>query len=126
MSYTEHGISFGINRINEKFYMNMRIIGKLTHADYKIMIPMLENAIKDVKEPKIDALIDMTEFEGWELRAAWDDLKLGVKHNREFSKIALLGNKKWEKIAAKVSNWFTSGEIKFFEDKQKAFAWLEI
>ena len=125
MTYTEHGISFGISRINDNFYMKMKIIGKLTHNDYEIMIPMLEDAIKDVKQAKIKAIVDMTEFEGWELRAAWDDFKLGLKHNREFSKIALIGNKSWEKIAAKVSNWFMSGEVKYFENLQEALEWLE-
>lgn len=125
MLYSEHGLSFGINRIFYKFYLKIKIVGKLKHADYEVMVPMLEDAIKDVREPEIRTLVDVTEFEGWELRAAWDDLKLGVKHNREFKKIALLGNKNWEKVAATVSNWFISGESKYFEDKQEALNWLE-
>ena len=124
MSIEEHGLSFGITRFGDDFYMTITILGKLTHEDYEMMVPMLENAIQDVKEPHIRALVDMRNFEGWELRAAWDDLKLGIKHNREFSKIALLGNKDWEKLAAQVANWFTSGEIKYFEDKTEAINWL--
>ena len=125
MSNTEHGLSFGITRINDRFYMDIKVIGKLAHSDYEIMMPMLENALEGVKDPKIKTLVDLREFDGWELRAAWDDLKLGIKHNREFSKIALLGNKNWEKMAAKVSNWFTSGEINYFEDRNEALTWLK-
>ncbi len=124
MSRAEHGISIGISRVNDDFYMSIDICGKLTHADYEIMVPMLENAIKDVREPKIKAIVDMIDFEGWELRAAWDDLKLGVKHNREFFRIALVGNKNWGKIAAKISNWFISGEIQYFEKRQEGLDWL--
>jgi len=125
MSIQEHGLSFGINRVNDNLYMNMKVIGKLSHDDYEIMIPMLEKAIRDIRQPVIRAIVDLTELEGWELRAAWDDLKLGLRHNREFEKVALLGNRNWEKVAARVSNWFTSGEIRYFEDRQEALAWLE-
>jgi hypothetical protein len=126
MSLNEHGLSYGISRINNDFFMNMKIVGKLTHADYEMMIPMLENSIKDVKDPNIKIIVDMTDFEGWEMRAAWDDLKLGIKHNQEFSKIALIDNKKWEEVMAKVSNWFIGGEIQYFENRQDGLSWLDL
>ncbi len=125
MSIKEHGLTFGITRYDGDFYMNIRIKGKLTHEDYQLMVPMLEQAIKDVKNPHIKVLVDMRKFKGWELRAAWDDMKLGIKHNQEFSKIALLGNKNWEKLAAKVTNWFSCGEVEYFENKAKALSWLQ-
>ena len=125
MTIKEHGLSFGITRINNKFYMKMKALGKLTHEDYEIMVPMLEDAIKDVKDPAIKALVDLRDFEGWELRAAWDDLKLGLKHGKEFKKIALIGNQNWESIAATIGNWFSSGEMKYFEDDEEAVNWIE-
>ena len=85
---------------------------------------MLESALAEVKQPKIKALIDATELEGWEVRAAWDDLKLGLKHGNEFERIAIYGNKKWQEIGAKVGSWFISGEVKYFESKEEAVDWL--
>lgn len=76
--------------------MSFKAIGKLTHHDYEMMMPMIDSTLEGVKEPGINAFIDMTELEGWELRAAWDDFKLGMKHGSEFNKIALLGNRRWE------------------------------
>jgi len=32
----------------------------------------------------------MTELQGWELRAAWDDFKIGLKHGGDFEKVAHL------------------------------------
>jgi len=126
MPGSEHGVSCGISRINNSFFMSIKIVGKLTHADYEMMVPMLENAIKDVKEPNIKVIVDMINFEGWEIRAAWDDLKLGIKHNHDFSKIALIGNKKWEEVMAKVSNWFISGDIQYFDNRQDGLSWLDL
>ena len=43
-----------------------------------------------VTGPKIQVLFDMTELQGWELRAAWDDFKIGLKHGGDFEKVAQL------------------------------------
>lgn len=122
----EHGLSIGFHRINDELYMKMIIKGKLTHDDYKIITPLFENALLGIKKPKIKALIDARDFKGWDLHAAWDDLKLGLKHSSQFTQIAYVGTKKWENYMIKVSDWFTSGEIRFFEDISDAMLWLDI
>jgi len=53
---------------------------------------MIDSALAKVKAPKVKVLIDGTELEDWEPRAAWDDFKLGLKHGNEFVKIAIYGN----------------------------------
>ena len=121
---TEHGISIGINQLNEVFYIRLDLKGKLTHEDYKIMIPLIEEAIKNTPHPKIKILVNALHLTGWEMQAAWDDLKFGLKHNKEFEKIAYVGNKTWEEYGIKLSNWFTSGELKYFEDESEAKRWL--
>lgn len=80
--------------------------------------------LESVSEPNVNVLIDGSELEGWELKAAWDDFKLGLKHGNEFSKIAIFGNKKWQEYISKIGSWFISGEIKYFEDADDALGWL--
>ncbi len=120
----EHGVSIGISRVGEAFFLKLKIHGKLTHEDYAMMIPMIENALVGVKEPEIRVLVDARDFEGWELQAAWDDLKFGLRHNKEFSKLAFVGDKSWEKYSIKISNWFMSGDMRYFEDIEDAITWL--
>jgi hypothetical protein len=124
MKIVRHGLSVGFEHSGHGIYMTLKVSGKLRHEDYEIMVPLLESAIEGIKHPEIKALIDATELQGWEMRAAWDDLKLGLRHGREFKKIALLGNKEWQKYASKVGSWFISGEIKYFEDASAALGWL--
>jgi len=124
MKMTQHGISIGIERVNDEFMLTLSINGKLKHSDYETIVPMLESAIAGVEKPKIKALVDMRNFDGWELRAAWDDLKLGLKHGREFTKIAMIGNKKWKEYAAQIGSWFIAGDIKYFENEGDACNWL--
>ncbi len=124
MKSVRHGLSVGIDRIGRHFFLHMKIAGRLTHDDYQIMVPMLESAISGIKHPHINALVDITELEGWDLRAAWDDLKLGFMHGGEFDKIAVVGNKRWMKLATAVGSWFLTGNAEFFSDRDNAVSWL--
>ncbi len=120
----EHSISIGISHVDEAFFLKISVKGTLTHEDYEKMIPMVENALIGVEEPKIKVLVDAREFQGWDMRAAWDDFKFGLKHNKEFTKLAFVGSKEWEAYSIKISNWFMSGEMKYFEDIEQAMLWL--
>ncbi|WP_027872945.1 STAS/SEC14 domain-containing protein [Spongiibacter marinus] len=124
MKVEKHGLSIGIDRVGEAFFLSLKAQGKLTHEDYEIITPMIDGALQKVESPKVKALIDGTELEGWELRAAWDDLKLGLKHGSEFEKIAIVGNKRWQERLSKVGGWFISGEVQYFENENEALAWL--
>ncbi len=124
MEKKEHCVSIGISHVGDSFFLKIVVKGKLTHKDYEKMIPVLENAIIGIEEPKIKVLVDAREFDGYNLQAAWDDLKFGLKHNKEFTKLAFVGDKKWEEYGVKISSWFMSGELKYFEDIESAVGWL--
>ena len=126
MSNSRHGLTIGLERVDSEFYLTMKAVGKLTHEDYEIITPIIDSALAGVKKPKIKALFDGTEMEGWKLRAAWDDFKIGLKHGNEFEKIAIYGNKNWQEIAAKIGTWFISGEVKYFESYDEALVWLSV
>ncbi len=125
MDITRHGLFIGIERIGSDFFLSLKAVGKLTHEDYETITPMINSALEGVKNPKIRLLFDGTEMESWELRAAWDDFKLGLKHGRKFEKIAIYGNKNWQGIGTKVGSWFVPGETRYFEHYTDAIRWLQ-
>lgn len=125
METKRHGLSVGIERVGDEFFLSLKAQGKLTHEDYETINPLVDYALEGIKDPKIKAFIDGSELEGWTLHAAWDDFKFGLKHGNEFEKIAIFGNKKWQEGSSKLASWFVSGEVKFFNDADDAFAWLK-
>ena len=124
MSVQRHGITIGIERINSDFFLTLKLSGKLSHEDYEKITPMLDSALMTVKQPHIKALVDVTELKGWELRAAWDDFKLGLNYGTQFVKIAIYGNQNWLAMATKIGSWFVSGEAKYFDNEAGALVWL--
>jgi SpoIIAA-like len=120
-----HGLSIGIERVERKFFLTLKAVGKLTHENYNAINPLIDAALDGVKDPKVTVFIDGSELEGWELRAAWDDVRLGLRHGNEFSKIATFGNKKWQERTAKIASWFVSGDVKDFDESAEALNWLQ-
>jgi hypothetical protein len=99
--------------------------GKLTDADYQRFVPEFERLAK--QHGKIRVLFELSQFHGWEARAAWDDLKLGVKHFRDIERLALVGENKWQKWMAEFCKPFTTAQVRYFDrsDAEQARAWIE-
>jgi len=98
--------------------------GKLTHEDYMVMIPMIEQAMKSIPNVKVNMLLNALDFQGWELEAAWDDFKFGMEYKDTFLKIAIVGREKWQEYIAKMGDWFMHGEVKFFYELDDAKEWI--
>jgi len=108
--------------------ITLKATGTLTHEDYEVMVPMLEQAIQAIKaipNTKVNMLLDATEFTGWQAQAAWDDFKFGMTYKDIFLKIAIVGTKEWQEYLAKMGNWFMDGEVKFFYDLDEATTWIK-
>lgn len=121
----KHGLNIGIEKVGSDIFLSLKAVGTLTHEDYKLITPMIDAALNEVKNPKIHVIFDAIELEGWELRAAWDDFKIGLKHGNVFEKIAIYTKSDWMKIATKLGSWFISGEVKYFESYDEALEWLK-
>jgi len=120
----EHGISVAIKRNKKRLFIEIIMLGKLTHEDYQIFVPIVDKALKEAKKIEADLLVDMRDFKGWEFLAAWDDFKFGVKHRNAFDRMAIIGNKKWEEASSGMMSHLMKGKVKFFKEREKALSWL--
>jgi hypothetical protein len=113
-----------LSRGNDKI-LGFKLSGKLHDEDYKTFVPAIDAAV--AKHGKIRMLAKMHDFHGWDAHALWDDIKFSTTHCTEVEKIALVGEKSWEKWMASVCKPFTMAKIEYFDagDIDKAWAWLE-
>jgi polyribonucleotide nucleotidyltransferase len=72
-------------------------------------------------------LLEMSDFHGWELGAAWEDTKFTFRHFNDISRIAMVGDRTWEKGMSTFCKAFTKAEIRYFDsgEKEKAIQWIE-
>jgi hypothetical protein len=101
--------------------LGFKVSGKLTDEDYKAFVPQIEKIIQEFG--RISLLLELDDFHGWDLGAAWDDFKFGLKHNKDLKRVAIVGDKKWEEWMARLAKPFMKAEVKYFEGSQLQDAW---
>lgn len=114
-----------LNENDESKVLEVQVTGKLTHDDYQRFTPTFERLVK--QHGKIRVLFNMVDFHGWEAGALWDDIKFDVKHFSDIERLAMVGDKKWEKGMSAFCRPFTTAKIQYFDAAaiEEARAWLE-
>ena len=96
----------------------------LTDEDYKKFVPELEKIIS--AHSKIRLLLLMDYPQKFKPKAAWDDLVFWVKHIKNIERLAIVGQKEWEKWIELLEKPFIKTEVKYYNTSclQDAWSWL--
>jgi hypothetical protein len=67
------------------------------------------------------------DFHGWTAGALWQDLRFGIKHFASIDRLAIVGERPWQRGLAMFCRPFTMARIRYFSGDQMAAArdWLE-
>lgn len=111
-SHSEHALGF-------------KLSGKLHDEDYQTFVPRVDQAIAE--EGRVRLLAQFHDFHGWDMHALWDDIKFATEHCTKIERIAMVGEKTWQKWMAKVCAPFTMAKIKYFDvrEMEAAWSWLD-
>lgn len=103
--------------------LGFKLSGKLHDEDYKLFVPVIDTS---ASEGKVRLLAWFHDFHGWDMHALWDDTKFATTHCTKFDRIALVGDKAWEKWMATICKPFTMAKIRYFDVSEidAAWAWL--
>ena len=98
--------------------VGFRASGKLTRDDYR---QVLEPALSEAAESgEIRMLFSLTDFEGLEPGAWFDDVKtglgLGIGHHSAWKRSAIVTDVTWVGKAFELFAWMTPGEVKVFPE----------
>jgi stage II sporulation SpoAA-like protein len=115
-----------LTELKDATVLEVTASGKLTDEDYQQrFIPEIERLTQQHR--KIRLLFEMTQFHGWEPKAAWDDLKFGMNHRNDIERIAMVGDKKWQHWLSGFAKPSTAAKVRYFDqtDAGQARAWVE-
>jgi SpoIIAA-like len=109
--------------------VGFRASGKLTRDDYR---EVLEPALTEAAESgEIRMLFSLTNFEGLEPGAWFDDVKtglgLGIGHHSAWKRSAVVTDVTWVGKAFELFAWMTPGEVKVFPEMdqlEEAKTWV--
>lgn len=118
-------MSVTVTPINNGPVYEVEVTDKLHKIDYEVFLPLLRSGIST--HGKIRLLLHMKDFHGWDAGAFWEDLKFGIRDFNHFDRIAMVGDKKWEKAMAIVCKPFVTGTVKYFDKSEikEARDWLQ-
>ena len=100
-------------------------VGTVTHDDYRtVLIPRAEAMM--TKGPVKMVYVIGPDFTGYELEALWDDGAFGLKHWREFKRIAVVADQAWMRAAISVFAPFFPAEVRLFNlsELSAAKSWI--
>lgn len=108
--------------------IGFRASGKLTRSDYReVLEPVLREA---AESGSIRMLFELTDFDGVEPAAWWEDVKtglgLGIGHHSAWKKSAIVTDVEWVAKAFHFFAWMTPGEVRTFRSDQRdeALSWV--
>lgn len=100
------------------------VSGTLTEEDYETLTPRLE---REAEQHEVLRLVwEMRDFEGWQPGALWEDAKLDTQLNSEVTKLAMIGETRWQDWMTQLSKPFAVGELRYFDESERdaAYAWI--
>ena len=105
--------------------LEVQMTGKLSKTDYEHFVPMMEKLVKE--HGKIRLLVVMNDFHGWTAGALWEDIKFDLKHFSDIERVAMVGEKKWEKGMSLFCRPFTTAKLRYFDRTEinEARKWVE-
>jgi hypothetical protein len=102
-----------------------KVVGKLTAEELKAFEPQLEFFIAERKKKPIGLLADLSEMEGADWKAHWNEMRFLQKHTDHVARFAVVGAKKWEEIVELVVTGAAvlQSETRYFERSEILQAW---
>ncbi len=107
--------------VEEDNIVAFRLSGRLSHADYQEFLPRLEKLITD--KGRVSILLELVDFRGWDLAAAWDDFRFTMAHPDAFERLAIVGHGSLQRWMAVMAKPFSSAGARFFELDELGEAW---
>lgn len=102
-----------LNAENGSNILVVHVSDKLIKEDYARLMPEFERPVRE--HGKLRLLFDTTDFHGWDAAAAWEDLKLGLKHFADIERIAMVGETRWQRCMAIFCKPFTTATVRYFD-----------
>jgi hypothetical protein len=107
-------------------HVRVRLIGKLEPSAYEGVEDEIANLFSRVTP--LHLLLDLRAFDGWSgLAALGSHLSILREHRRAPVRVAVVGEKGWQKLLERVIGRFTHAETRFFDSahSEQAEAWLQ-
>lgn len=101
--------------------IGFKVVGRVTAEEVKAFEPQIGFLLAERKQRPIGILADLSEMEGADWKARWEEMRFLQKHTDHIARMAVVGADTWEEIKGLIivgaavlqaeTRYFTSEEI---------------
>ncbi len=108
----------------ETAVVELRVDGRVTRDAFEQISTQLEAFI--IRHGKVRILEVIDHFGGIDASVLWDDIKFSLRHLNDFSRVAIVTDKRWIEIWTKATSRLVKCEVGLFHQDEidDARAWL--
>jgi len=108
-----------------KELLAVRVSGKLTSEDFELYKQQIADRMALSHAARL--YFEMTDFDGWEPGSFLENAFFDLVNGREYGRVAMVGNKKWQKWAAQLASPVKKEGVHYFHltDKESAMRWVQ-
>ncbi len=102
-----------------------KVTGRMTAEDVQGIEKQIEFFIAERKKKPIGLLADVSEMDGADWKARWDEMRFLQKFTNHIARMSVVGPHKWEEIVDLVITGAAvlQAETRYFESSESTFAW---
>jgi len=104
--------------------VGLQVIGKVEPKDLEVLGAQLDLQVE--QHGVIRLLVELVDFKGWTAAAIWEDARLAFRHYRDIDRVAVVGERRWEKEITTLGRLFTAADVRYFdvERREEAASWI--
>lgn len=105
--------------------LGYKVVGPIIKDDYTGLTADVEALLQ--QEDELCLLLELEEFTGEKVKAWGADFKFGHEYRKKIAKMAIVGDKKWEKWMTSLVDPFYAREAEFYhtDERETAWEWLQ-
>ena len=103
----------------------VRVSGWLTAEDFDAYKALISDRMQHTQAARL--YFEMVDFEGWQPGSFLENALFDLIHGREYGKVAMVGEKKWQEWAARLASPVKKEGVYYFDltHKEEAMAWVK-
>jgi len=112
-------------RESEGRAFGFRVSGKVTADEVKAFLPQIELAIRERGKRTIGILADLSDMEGTDWSARWEEIRFLSKYAEHIERVAVVGARKWEELKAEIlgGTVLIQAETRYYHGPDILHAW---
>lgn len=116
-----------LERLNESGgkAFGFKVSGKVTADEVRAFLPQLEIAIRERGKRMIGILADLSDMQGTDWSARWEEIKFLSKYAEHIERVAVVGARGWEELKAEIlgGTVLVQAETRYYHSGDILHAW---